>query len=90
MEAMVYKNNIKLLICWQSKIQSGERMDWWIDGLMYKLDGSMDQWIDQMIYELMDWSIDIFTDGWIDWSIYWSMSQWFDVSINWLIVRLMD
>ena len=76
MEATVYKNNIKILICWQSKLQSGEPIDQWIDGsidwLMVQwmdrlndqwVDGSMDGWMDQMIYESMDWSI----DGSIDW-----------------------
>ena len=31
MEAMVYKNNIKLLIWWKSKLQGGEPIDWWTD-----------------------------------------------------------
>ena len=42
MEAMVYKNNIKLLICWQSKLQSGEPMDRWVDGSIGSMDLCMD------------------------------------------------
>ena len=47
MEAIVYKNNIKLLIYWHPKLQSGEPMDRWIDGSI----GYMDRWMDG----LMDW-----------------------------------
>ena len=47
MKEIVCKNNIKVLICLQSKLQSGEPMDWWIDG-------SIDWWIDGWI----DWMID--------------------------------
>ena len=51
MEAIVFKNNIKLLICWQSKLQSGEPMDRWFAGLM---DQSMHWSMDQSIELLMD------------------------------------
>ena len=47
MEAKVFKNNTKLLVCWQPKLQSGEPMDSWMDG-------SLDWWMDQS----MHWSID--------------------------------
>ena len=45
MDGIVYKNNIKILICWQSKLQSGEPMDQWIDGSI----GLMDGWIDGLM-----------------------------------------
>ena len=61
MEAIVYKSNIKPLICWQSKLQSGEPMDRCIDGSI----GSMDGWF----YGLMDRWINALIDGSIDWMI---------------------
>ena len=66
---MVYKNNSKILICWQSKLQSGEPMDWWIDGSIGLMDGWFDEWIDGLINAL------------IDGSIYW----WIDISLDRLI-----
>ena len=57
MDAIVYQNNIKILICWQSKLQSGEPMDQWIDGSI----GSMYGWFGGLM------------DGWIDRSIHLSM-----------------
>ena len=62
MEAIVYRNNIKLLICLPSKLQSGEPMDRWIDGSI----GWMVRWIDGS----MDRSINAWIDGLID--------QWID------------
>ena len=73
---MVHKNNIKLLICWQSKLQSGEPMDRWIDGSIVLIDW----W--------MDGSMDLWMNGWIDRSINWSMDRLMDILINGLIDRL--
>ena len=72
MEAISNKRNIKLLICWQSKLQSREPMDQWIDGLMDQLD----RWIDGLMdYGWMDWLIDSLIYGSIDWWIYWSIDR---------------
>ena len=65
MEAIEYKNNIKILICWQSKLQSGEPMDLWIDGSIVLMDGLMDGWINGW----MDGSINALINGSIDWLI---------------------
>ena len=67
MEAIVYKNNIKLLICGQSKLQGGEPMDGWMDG-----------WTDGW----MDRSINALTDGWIDKCIDLWIDRSMDRSIN--------
>ena len=69
MEAIVCKNNIKILIFNNQSYKVGNQwingsmdhlIDRWMDGSMDLLndrwiDGSMDGWLDQMIYELMDW-----------------------------------
>ena len=55
MEAIVYKNNIKLLICYNQNYNVGNQ---WMDGLMDQLDGWIDGWIDQCIDRLIDKSMD--------------------------------
>ena len=52
-------NNIKLLICWQSKLQSGEPMDRSMDGWFA---GFMDGWMDQSMHWSMDQSIEWLMD----------------------------
>ena len=66
MEAILYKNNVKLLICWQSKLQSGEPMDWWIDGSI----GSMDGWFDGLMNGCIDQSMHWSMDRLIEWPMY--------------------
>ena len=73
MEAIVFKNNINILICWQPKLQSGEPMDRWIGSI-----GLMDRWIDGSMEWWMEGWIDKCIDGWMDGSIDWSM----DILIN--------
>ena len=65
MEAIVYKNSIKLLICYNQNYKVGNQ---WIDGLMDGwIDGSinalMDEWIDKCIDRWMDRSKDISING---------------------------
>ena len=67
MEAIVCKNNIKLLIFLQSKLQSGEPMDRWINGSM---DHLIDRWMDGWVDRLNDQWIDGSMDGWMDQIIY--------------------
>ena len=49
MEAIVYKNNIKLLICGQSKLQNGKPVDRWINWIDIWMVQWIDGWIDQCI-----------------------------------------
>ena len=70
MGAIVYKNNIKLLICLQSKLQGGEPMDRWINGSIGSMDGWFNGLMNGSIYQSIYWSM--------DWWIYRSM----DRSIN--------
>ena len=71
MKAIVHKDTIKILICRQSKLQSGEPMDRWIDGLIgwivWWIDGRIDQCSDQWI----DWLIDLWIDQSMDRLIEW-------------------
>ena len=74
--------NIKLLICWQSKLQSGEPMDRWNDGSI----GSIYLWF----YESMDGWFDGLMDGWMDGSMHWSIDLSIDISIEWMMDGWMD
>ena len=81
MEAIVYKNNIKLLVCWQSKSKSGEPMDWWIDGSI----GWMNWWMDRSMNLIMDQSIEWSMERLIEWSMDGSMDGSMDVWIDQII-----